>query len=67
MKKADSYYVRYVENSTPKLKKFKKLETAKKFVTKFRKANPNIDDGYWVDYLIVGQLLGVDHYFEDKV
>jgi hypothetical protein len=61
------YYVRYVDNSTPNLKRFKTLKAAKDFVAKFKKKNPDPSDGWWVDYIVVGQILEADEYFEEQL
>jgi len=44
--------VQYVENSTPRHKKFKTIKAAKKFVADFKKKNPTPEDGNWVDFII---------------
>lgn len=46
------YLVHYVDDSTPKLKKFASEKAAQAFVKKFQKENPLPQDGFWVDYLI---------------
>ncbi len=61
------YYVQYVDNSTPTLKRFKTLKAAKDFVAKFKKKNPNPNDGWWVDYIICGEVLPIDEYYTDAV
>jgi len=58
--KKNKTYVHYVDDSTPKLKLFKSLKSAKTFVTKFLKAHPDPMEGYWVDFLVIGKIIPVD-------
>lgn len=64
---ANKYYVHYVNDSSPTLKKFKTLKAAKAFVAKFRKKNPNPNEGFWVDYLVAGQILEADEYYQEQL
>ena len=61
------YYVHYVDNSSPTLKKFKTLKAAKDFKTKFQKKHPNPDDGWWVDFIVAGQVLEADEYYGEQL
>ena len=61
------YYVHYVDNCTPTLKKFKTLKSAKDFVTKFRKKHPETSDDWWVDYIVKGEIEFVDEYYRDQI
>ena len=61
------YYVQYVDNCDPKMKKFKTLEEAKKFTAKFRK-NINVrDDGSWIEYIIAGEIHEADDFYKDMI
>jgi hypothetical protein len=60
------HYVHYVTNSTPILKSFKTIALAKNFVTKFKKEHKNEEmQGYWVDFIISGEIVDADEYYED--
>ena len=61
------FYVHYVNNSAPTLKKFKTLESAKAFAKKFSKKYPNTKDGYWVDFIVSGDILDADEYYQDQL
>lgn len=64
------YWVRYVQNSHPKLKKFTSLKKAKLFTCSFRRlypADPVKDQGNWIDYIIVGDIIEADEYFKDMI
>ena len=58
--KKSNVYIHYVDNSTPLLKKFKTLKAAQAFATKFKKANPDPMDGFWVDFIVIGEVIPVD-------
>lgn len=48
-----TYLVSYVDNSSPKMKKFKSLKSVNSFVDKFYKHHGrNEYNGYWVDWII---------------
>ena len=51
------YYVYYVNNSTPKLKKFKTKKQLNNFVKTFR---VSINDGYWIDFIFKGKIKYID-------
>jgi len=59
------FYVHYVDNSTPLFKEFKTLKAAKAFATKFKKNNP--EDGYWVDFIVAGEILEADDYYTEQL
>lgn len=63
------YYVHYVDNSTPKLKKFKTQKAAIAFVSQFRSKYPvqMIDQGYWIDFILKGEILESDDYYKGDV
>ena len=63
-KSSKAFYVLYVNDSSPKLKKFKSRESADKFIAKF-KANPKhkLADGYWVDLYFEGVIFEKDEHF----
>jgi hypothetical protein len=63
----NKFYVHYVTNSTPTLKEFKTLKSAQDFVKKFNKKFTKPQDGWWVDYIVVGKLLQVDEYYQDQL
>lgn len=63
--KKPKYYVHYVKDSTPLLKEFKTLKAAEKFVTKFQSKGPSAEQGYWVDFIIVGDFIPVDNYYSE--
>lgn len=52
------YIVLYVENCSPKVKKFNTLEKAKRFAVKINKLDNRQDS--WVDYIIKGKILMED-------
>lgn len=58
---ANYYFMHYVENSTPKLAMFSSKEKAYALAAKIEK-KPS-DDGYWVDFIIKGELLAADNYY----
>lgn len=43
----------FVEDSSPKVKQFKTPQAAFSFAEFFMVTHPNMDDGYWVDNVIV--------------
>ena len=53
-------FVLYVENSSPRLKKFNSIKTLRKFVADFQKKHRDtgLEDGYWLDLVAtdVGEL-----------
>lgn len=61
------FYVQYVENSNPTLLKFKSLKDAKEFVVKFKKKYPSPNEGWWIDYIVVGKILEADEYYEKQL
>jgi hypothetical protein len=64
MKKSDGFYVLFVNNSTPTLKKFKTRVGAEKFIKKFRSDPDHApDDGYWIDLFFEGTIHEQDDYF----
>lgn len=46
------HILKYVENSTPILKKFDSVKGLKEFVSKFQKKHKDPSDGYWIDYAV---------------
>lgn len=52
------YIVLYVDNATPKVKKFKTLEQAKRFAVKINGIDNRMYS--WVDYIIKGKILMED-------
>lgn len=61
---SDKYYIIYTENSEPKIKKFKTYSTLCKFLDKFKVDTRN---GYWLDFIIKGQVTPMDAYWHGKV
>lgn len=53
------YIVLYVEECSPKVKKFTTLEKAKRFAVKINKLDDRQDS--WVDYIIKGKILLEDN------
>lgn len=53
------YIVLYVEDCSPKVKKFTTLEKAKRFAVKINKLDNRQDS--WVDYIIKGKILLEDN------
>lgn len=66
----DVYHIlMYVENCSPKMKKFKTTEELGKFVDTFNKKYPDyaaMDSGYWTDFAITG-ITGDLHFFTDGI
>lgn len=65
------YLISYVDNSSPKMKKFKSLRSVNTFVNKFYKQHgKNYYSGYWIDYIIEATNLKIqfktDYTFELK-
>jgi len=57
----------YVEDSSPKLKRFDTTKEMGKFMDDFNKLHPDyasIESGYWLDYAITG-VNGDVHFFTD--
>jgi hypothetical protein len=57
----------YVEDSSPKLKRFKTTDELGRFVDDFNKRYPDyasIDSGYWIDFAVT-YVLGDVHFFTD--
>lgn len=52
------YIVLYVEDCSPKLRRFETLEKAKRFAVKINKLDNRQDS--WVDYIIKGKILMED-------
>lgn len=69
-KSGDVYHIlMYVENCTPKIKKFKTTDELGKFVDAFNKQYPDyasVDSGYWVDFCVTG-IAGDIHFFTDGI
>ena len=61
------YYVYYVDNSSPFLKKFKTLKAAKAFANKFKKEYPDPYQGYWVEFIVAGEILDAEEYHLDQL
>lgn len=61
------HIIHYVEDSTPKLKKFNSISKLNDFRLKFESDHPNGErDGYWVDFIITdvhGKFISVDGYY----
>lgn len=58
------YYLTYVEDSSPKIKKFKTKKERKQFIKSFP-TDP--DGGYWVDLEIDGTIVSHDNYYDDQL
>jgi len=59
----------YVENCTPKLKKFADMKDMQAFVEDFHKQYPEAEastSGYWVDYVIT-DIKGKVYFFTDGI
>jgi hypothetical protein len=54
------YFVRTVEDCTPKMYKFKTKKEMNKFLKKFNKKN----DDFWVDLIFKGKLISKDEYYD---
>ena len=52
------YIVFYVENCTPKVRKFETLDKAKRFAVKVNSIDNRQDN--WVDYIVKGKILMED-------
>lgn len=48
------YFVFYVKNSSPKVKSFETLGKARVFADKFKS---DLNNGYWIDYIIKGEFI----------
>jgi len=56
--KTKNYIVFYVEECTPKVRKFDSLEKAKRFAVKVNSIDNRQDN--WVDYIVKGKILMED-------
>lgn len=54
------YYVELVDDSIPMLMKFKSKKDAKKFIKEFKKLHPTVEHGFWINYLIEGNVKKYD-------
>lgn len=57
-KEVKQYIVFYVEDCSPKVRKFSTLEKAKRFAVKINKLDNRQDS--WVDYIVKGKILMED-------
>lgn len=54
-KKKKGWYVMYVEDATPFLRKFKSEKAVKEFVKGFKKLGSQ-EQGFWIDLIFKGEL-----------
>ncbi len=70
IKNSEAYHIlMYMEDSSPKIKKFKTTDELGKFVDKFNKKHPDYaspDSGYWIDLAVTG-VTGEIHFFTDGI
>jgi DNA-dependent RNA polymerase auxiliary subunit epsilon len=64
--KSKWFYVHFVENCSPMLKRFKTKSLAIEFIENLKeKKNLNYDDN-WFDFLIEGDLLDASDYYKPR-
>ena len=61
-----SYFVHYVKNSSPTLKKFNSKTSTVKFYDDLA-AKASNDAGDWVDFLLEGNILNADAYYAEHI
>lgn len=54
------YYIYYVKDSSPHLKKFKTEKQADKWLNKFYKTSNGIDNGDWIELYFKGTVYYAD-------
>lgn len=67
--KKSFHFLMYVEDSSPKIKRFNTKDQMHKFVNEFQSKYPDhmtLDSGYWIDFCVF-DVHGDIHFFTDGI